>query len=84
MATFNVFVHRILAVSLEQKDRLEKTNMIIRIAIVNGYNCEIIDKLIRKHSVKINNKSKSAGPLKKDIKFISTEYTNVLSVIIQN
>ena len=47
-----------------QKDRVEETNIIKSIAIANGYNSGIVDKLIRKHSVKINSKSRLTGPSK--------------------
>ena len=52
--------------------------------IRDRYNGEIVDKLVRKHSVKINSKSGLTGPDKKDTKFIVTEYTNVLPVIVKN
>ena len=45
---------------------------------------EIVDKLVRKRSVKINSKSRLTGPAKKDTKFIVTEYTSVLPVIVKN
>ena len=78
-AAFNAFVHRMLAIPLEQKDRVEETNIIKSIAIANGYNGEIVDKLVRKHSVKINSKSRLTGPSKEDTKFIVTavSYTHL-------
>ena len=84
MAAFNAFVHRMLAIPLEQKDRVEDTNIIKSIAVANGYNGEIVDKLVRKHSVKINSKSRLTDTAKKDTKFVVTEYTNVLPVIVKN
>lgn len=80
---FNEFVNRMMIISLERKSRLEKTNYMKLIAVSSGFNSTFVDKLIKKISLKVNNKSKLVSLHKKDRKFMSTLYTNVLSAIIE-
>ena len=66
--------------ALKQSDRVQETNIIKSIGIANGYNSKVIDRLIRKHSLIINNKWKLVNTVKEDNSFIATEYTNMTPV----
>ena len=50
----------------------------------NGYNRKLIDGLIRKHSLKINNKFKLVNTVKEDNRSIAIDYTNMTPLIIKN
>lgn len=87
MAAFNAFVYRMLTVPLKPEDRLEEINTIKYIAIANGYNSSVVDKIIKRQSSRIRNYNGSKlvkVGRENNNKFIATEYNNVLPRIIKN
>ena len=51
MAAYNSFIHRLINTPLNHSDYLYEINIIKNIAINNGYNPNIIDKLIQKFQI---------------------------------
>lgn len=71
MAAYNSFIHRLLSIPLSESDFTEETAIIKYIAVSNGYNSSIVDKLIFKH----RNKQHKIDQNKRDKnKFVSAEY----------
>ena len=54
MAAFNALAYRLLNVPINTKDYKDEYNVIKHIALRNGYNIEIVDKMIHKQLRKIN------------------------------
>ena len=75
MASFHSFVHRLLTVPLNENNYNNEIHTLKHIAIVNGYNSNIIDKLINKHK---NFKSKPES------EYISATYGNHTPFILVN
>lgn len=78
MASLNFLVHRLLSVPLNPA-RFEKEKLTIKkIAISNGYESDLIDKIIRKklYKIKLNNTSTFKRESQKT-KYISIPYDNL-------
>lgn len=77
ISAFNNYIHRMLSLPLSKENLIKETKIIKQIALNNGYNCKIIDKLIeRKENIL---KFKSLLPIKREndqIKYISFTYSN--------
>ena len=46
MAAFNALAHRLISVPMNTEDYKEEYDIIKHIALKNGYNTEIVDKMI--------------------------------------
>ena len=60
MAAFNALAHRLISVPMNTEDYKEEYNIIKHIALKNGYNTEIVDKMIHKQLRKINGDNNKA------------------------
>ena len=58
MATFNALAHRLTNIPMDIEDYNDEINIIKHIAIVNGYNSKIIDKIKYKHANKLKRSDK--------------------------
>ena len=81
MAAFNSLLHRLTSIPLEHDDYIDELNTIKYIAEVNGYQSSMIERLLRKHKKKnvISTRNKN-----NKVKFISTKYTNNISMVVKN
>lgn len=72
LAAYNSFVHRLITIPMDPNDYNEEVNIIKHIAISNGYNSGLIDKLINKHKNRSNRTTTQKT-------YISAEYGTFLS-----
>lgn len=88
MSAYNSLVHRLLSVPLSVEDYANEVNIIKHIATVNGYNCDIVQKIIKKFTK--NKKAQSYTNLTKDTvankkqTFVSIEYGELLHHTLKN
>ena len=75
MASFNAFIHRLLSFPLSQDNYNIEVSTIKHIAIANGYNSNIVEKLIFKH------KNRSSKP---ETKYVSAIYGNHTPFVLLN
>lgn len=78
VAAYNSFVHRLLTVPMKSSDYNEEINILKHIAVMNGFNSNLIDKLIAKHLMK------SPYKLKEQKTYISADYGSSLSHTFKN
>ena len=52
LAAYNSFVHRLLSVPLDANDFNDELNTIKHIAAASGYECRMVDNILRKHKAK--------------------------------
>ena len=82
MASFNSFVNRLLKIPLEPEDYREELSTIKYIAMANGYNSVIVDRLVKKQKKNLHrNNNETHNRVQK---YIATEYTNLLPNTIYN
>ena len=63
---------------MDIEDYNDEINIIKHIAIVNGYNSKIIDKIIHKHA----NKLKWSDKVKDKTQYVAARYTNILPCLL--
>ena len=78
IAAFNSLTHRLATIPMERNDYIEELNIIKHIAIVNGYQPTLIDKLLHKQATN----HKKSGDTK--MKYISTFYSRRTALALVN
>ena len=80
MAAFNSFVHRAVNFPLSDEDRKKEIDTIKHIAVMNGYNCSLVDNLLQKHT----KRSLLPRPPKEEVKYITSDFNNLFALPIAN